>query len=764
MHELKPNLSRGRTTTNNLRGSATGLVVILTIALCGLLAAPAPLAAEVPLKGVTPPGFLPHYEIPTGAGRAPTSVVLHDLNSDGIPDLAASIESSDTFDWVDVAFGVGDGTFSPFASYNVGSNPTELVVGDMNRDGHPDLITSNLDSNDVSVLLNNGDGTFAAEAYFATGTGPINCAVADVDADGFPDIVSVNRDSDTVTVLTNDGTGAGYSAASISTVLDGLHGRNPYDLVLVDFNKDGLPDIFATSGGDDEIVLMYNYGPGNFFSGEFAYYIATGSNPLEILSHDFDGDGWLDVVVGSAGTSSLMVHLNDGGGTYPSFGPGVATAAAAWPAGLALGDHDLDGDVDLVAGLPSTDTVQLFLGNGSGGFSPAASYPVGAWPSSVAVADIDRDGDLDVATGNNTGDSVSILLNRFNIVFGPPPVARIDAPTANGCLCGSDGVDGVAHVDLDLLDHWTLEIRSTSEESWTLLVDSDIDVPEPGGPLAVWDSSGLAEGRYLLKLTVVSQSGLSATDEVVVWVSRDFDAVGFNFLWGNVGMPSVAGFVADNACPIGSVGDNGCGGVTYTVDYTPSGTGAYTPIDPAMPSYAGGASNSLLGSWDTLAPLVPDGPYDVRVVGTNVCGQQKTATRSVIVDNTPPVAELTAPANCTVFQPDDLVEIRGTASDANLVSWSLSVIGGPYATWHSLETGASSVVDGLLANWDTSGLPECGYVLRLIAVDAAVPNCGSSRRSVTRYRALGLGADGCMFADPFEIGGTDHWDGTIPVD
>jgi len=764
MCELNPCIDRDRAPMRVLPRNSVCLAVALAAILGGYLTPSGALAAEAANpKGGAPPGFLPHQEFSTGAGRAPSAVVLRDLNSDGIPDLAVSVETSATFDSVDVAFGVGDGTFAPFASYGIGSNPTDLVVGDMNRDGHPDLITTNLDSDDISVLLNNGDGTFAPEVFFATGTGPIHCRVADVDSDGFLDIVSVNRDSDTVTIFTNNGTGASYSSNSLPTEFDGLHGRQPYDLVLDDFNNDGAPDIVATSG-DNEIVMMYNTGAGSFFTGDFAYYIATGANPLRIQAHDFDNDGWLDVVLGSAATNNLVVHFNDGGSAFPYLGPGTNTATAAWPTGIGLGDHDRDGHVDLVVGLPSIDTLQLFVGNGSGGFTPTASFPVGDWPSSVAVADLDRDGDLDVATGNNDGDSVSILLNRFNILFGPPPVARIDAPTANECLCGSDLVNGVAHVDLGLLDHWTLEYRLTTTDSWTLLTDSITDVPEPGGPLVVWDSSGLAEGRYLLKLTVHSLSGLSATDEVVVWVSRDFDAVGFDFLWGTVGMPSVADFVAGNACPIGSVGDNGCGGVTYTVDYTPSGTGAFTPIDPAMPSYAGGASNSLLGTWDTIATAVPDGPYDVQVVGTNLCGQQKMVTRSVTVDNTPPVAELTAPVSCLVAHPGDLVEIRGTASDANLVGWSVSVIGGPHTNWHTLATGSSSVINGLLATFDTTGLPDCGYVLRLRVTDAAVPNCGSSRRVATEYRAFGIGTDGCMFTDPFEVGSTGHWSLSLPTD
>ena len=45
--------------------------------------------------------------------------------------------------------------------------------------------------------------------------------------------------------------------------------------------------------------------------------------------------------------------------------------------------------------------------------------------------------------------------------------------------------------------------------------------------------------------------------------------------------------------------------------------------------------------------------------------------------------------------------------------------------------------------------------------DAAIPNCGDGRRTVTVYRALGLGVNGCMFADGVEIGATAHWDTTV---
>jgi len=411
------------------------LSLALMAAVLAVNSVPVPVAADdselKDIAGVVLPGFLPHQEIPTGSGRAPTQVVLHDLSGDGIPDLAASISTSNQFDNVDVALGVGDGTFSPSVSYGVGSTPNDLSFGDMNRDGHPDLVSCNSESDDVSVLINNGDGTFAPEDFTAVGSFPRRCGIADFDNDGFLDIASSNLDN-TVTVLTNEGTGTNYTAAHYSTEFDLTHGRQPFDLVLADFNKDGFPDIAVNAATDDEIVLMYSTGLGTFFTGDFALYIPTGDGPTSIETYDFNGDGWLDVVTSNSGSVNLMVHLNDASGAFPSFGPGLSVATGSWPAGIGLGDHNLDGDIDLVVALPSTDLLQIFLGNGSGGFVSAATIPVGDWPASVAVADVDRDGDPDVATGNYDGFSVSILLNRFNIFFGPPPVARATACSAPG--------------------------------------------------------------------------------------------------------------------------------------------------------------------------------------------------------------------------------------------------------------------------------------------------------------------------------------------
>jgi PKD repeat protein len=88
-------------------------------------------------------------------------------------------------------------------NFSVGTNPTTVGVGDFNVDGNVDLAVSNLDSNNVSVLLGSGTGSFAGAITFAVGLGPNSLAVGDLNADGKPDIATANTASNNVSVLLN---------------------------------------------------------------------------------------------------------------------------------------------------------------------------------------------------------------------------------------------------------------------------------------------------------------------------------------------------------------------------------------------------------------------------------------------------------------------------------------------------------------------------------------------------------------------------------
>ncbi len=81
-----------------------------------------------------------------------------------------------------------------------GPSPSGVTIGDVDRDGHPDLVVTNVGSSSVSVLFGNGDGTFQWQLAFATGAWPGSPAIADFNGDGLPDIATCNANSDSVSL------------------------------------------------------------------------------------------------------------------------------------------------------------------------------------------------------------------------------------------------------------------------------------------------------------------------------------------------------------------------------------------------------------------------------------------------------------------------------------------------------------------------------------------------------------------------------------
>ena len=103
-------------------------------------------------------------------------------------------------------------------------------------------------------------------------------------------------------------------------------------------------------------------------------------------------------------------------------------------------DLNNDGNLDLVASVISSSSVNVLYGNGDGTFQAAVNYPVGGIPFNVMVADVNNDGKLDLVTANAVNNNVSVLLatnpscttgafaytNSYSVADGPYQVATGD--------------------------------------------------------------------------------------------------------------------------------------------------------------------------------------------------------------------------------------------------------------------------------------------------------------------------------------------------
>src|SRR5437879_2061843 len=108
-------------------------------------------------EGCPAPSFAAARSFDTGT--TPVSVAIGDFNDDGKRDLAVADSGSLN---LSVVLRNGDGTFQTAVNYGAGTNPESVSVGDFNGDGKPDLVVANNGSGTVSVLLGKGDGTFQA--------------------------------------------------------------------------------------------------------------------------------------------------------------------------------------------------------------------------------------------------------------------------------------------------------------------------------------------------------------------------------------------------------------------------------------------------------------------------------------------------------------------------------------------------------------------------------------------------------------------------
>ncbi|MEE8154050.1 MAG: VCBS repeat-containing protein, partial [Phycisphaerales bacterium] len=151
----------------------------------------------------------------------------------------------------------------------------------------------------------------------------------------------------------------------------------------------------------------------------------VGLRPLGVATGDLDGDGNLDLVTGLQGglfADSVAVLFGRGDGT---FGDMATYDGGVEVFDVALGDVDGDGDLDLVvldAGgqdfnglLPGKFTV--FLNAGDGTFSVHMTHGLGLRPTSMALGDLDGDGNLDIAIADEHGNVVTTYRNDGDGMF-----------------------------------------------------------------------------------------------------------------------------------------------------------------------------------------------------------------------------------------------------------------------------------------------------------------------------------------------------------
>ena len=381
-----------------------------------------------------------HTSLPTSPGWAALlCLLLHGLAGGAWPETSLWFVDGTTAAGIDFVHANG-AQGDKLIVETMGSG---VLFFDADGDGHQDLYFVN--SAGPSALYRNlGDGTFRrSDAGVSEAGYGMGCVAGDIDGDGDDDLYVTAYGPNTLFENIKDGTFVDVTAAA--GVGDPRLGSGA---AFGDVDLDGDLDLFAANyvAFDanrnkrcvrNDTVHVY-CGPESFAPEADVFYLNRGNGRFDEVSAtiglrpdaakelgvcftDVDADGDVDLYIAGDRTPNLL-YINDGGVfTESSLMAGTAYNEAGKSEagmGIAVGDYDNDGRVDLFVTNFLWESNTLYRNEGSGFFRDvtsvvrlmAPSTPYMGWGTNFL--DADQDGDLDLFVANGHLDDNVELFDR----------------------------------------------------------------------------------------------------------------------------------------------------------------------------------------------------------------------------------------------------------------------------------------------------------------------------------------------------------------
>ncbi|HUE43226.1 MAG TPA: FG-GAP-like repeat-containing protein [Candidatus Sulfotelmatobacter sp.] len=276
-----------------------------------------------------------------------------------------------------------------------------------------DLVIANATTNNVTVLLGNNDGTFseAPGSPYAVGTNPSSVVVADLNGDGNLDFAVTNKGDNSVSFFKGDGTGkftafpaSPFTLQNKSTISE----KAPVALATANFKNTTLPnstapevDLAIVNENSNNVAILLgslDTASNVTFTEATSSPIAVGNTPVAIAASDLNTDGIPDLAVVNQADNTVSVILGstNADATF-SFAPGSPLSTATTPAGIVIANFTGGEVPSLAVTNAGVSTLGVYVGLGGAEFAPRLEVATPATPSAIISATLTSTGLPDVA-------------------------------------------------------------------------------------------------------------------------------------------------------------------------------------------------------------------------------------------------------------------------------------------------------------------------------------------------------------------------------